>query len=142
MAPLSSHQGISMSKRSINWEAITAVGQVISGAAVAATLFYLTIQVRHAETAASDANRLARANGVVNFWLSSAHDPDFRRNNMVVGGDNPLMEEIATRLGITEEEATQLESVAQHWFWLHWGQWSTTMEERDLDELKAMIQLY
>ena len=131
-----------MIRKSINWNAVAAIGQVISGAAVAVTLYYLTVQVRSAEIAASDANRLARADGVTSFWLSAAHSPEFRQNTMSFPGRSATVRELARRLEISEEQASQIESVAHYWFWLHWGQWSTTMEERDLAELRGMVQTY
>ena len=131
-----------MFKKTINWDAVAAIGQLISGAAVVLTLYLLTTQLRYAEIAASDANRLSRTNGVIDFWLEAAHDPDFRRNAMAFSGRSEFVEEIARRLEVTELEATQLEASAHYWFWLHWGQWSTTMEERDLAEVKAMVQNY
>ena len=63
--------------------AIAAIGQLFSAVAVALTLIYLTMQIRRAEIAASDANRLARANGVVTFWLEAMHDPEFREAGLL-----------------------------------------------------------
>ncbi len=131
-----------MFKKTINWNAVAAIGQLVSGAAVVLTLYLLTTQLRYAEIAASDANRLSRANGVINFWLEAAHDPDFRRNAMAFSGRSEFVEEVARRLEVTEVEASQFEASAHYWFWLHWGQWSTTMEERDLAEVKSMVQSY
>ena len=128
-----------MTKRAINWEATTAIGQLLSAVVVAVTLFYLTAQVHYAKVAASDANRLVRSNGVVNFFLSAMHNPEFRSTGLQFQRDNWLMEEIARRMEVSEEAASQLQSSANYWFWLHWGQWSTTMEERDRSELKGMI---
>ena len=131
-----------MKRKPINWNAISAIGQVISGLAVAMTLIYLTAQVRYAKIAASDANRLARSNGVVSFFLTAAHDPEFRRMNMNIGLHGEFIEEVARRLEISIDEATQLNCSALYWFWLHWGQWSTTTEARDRAELKNMVQRF
>jgi heme/copper-type cytochrome/quinol oxidase subunit 1 len=100
-----------MKHKPTNWTAIAAIGQLLSAVAVALTLIYLTMQIRHAEIAASDANRLARAQGVVNFWLEAAHDPAFRKTALSVNKPNqPWIEEIARRLEITSEEASQLQA--------------------------------
>lgn len=131
-----------MKKSSINWNGVSAIGQLLSGLGVALTLVYLTLQVRHAEIAASDANRLARTNGVVNFFLASAHDPDFRQTSLRMRKKTALIDEIGRRLEITQEEATHLESVALYWFWLHWGQWNTTNEAKDLIEIKNMVRRF
>ena len=128
-----------MKRNSINWNVVSAIGQLLSGLGVALTLIYLTLQVRHAEIAASDANRLARTNGVVNFFLAAAQDPEFRQAGLRIRKDRTLVNEIIRRLEITEDEATHLEAVALYWFWLHWGQWNTTNEEKDLVEIKNMI---
>ncbi len=131
-----------MKRKPINWNAISAIGQVISGVAVAMTLIYLTAQVRYAKIAASDANRLARSNGVVNFFLTAAHNPEFRRVGLNIGTHRKFIEEVARRLEITIDEATQINCSAHYWFWLHWGQWSTTTEARDRAELKNMVQKF
>ena len=132
-----------MTKNPINWTAISAIGQLLSGVAVALTLLYLTMQIRHAEIAASDANRLARANGVINFWLQAAHDPEFRETALHVNKQNiAWTEEVARRFELTQAEATQLQATTLYWFWLHWGQWNTSNEEKDIAELKHMIRRF
>ena len=131
-----------MTKKKVNWEAVSAIGQVISCVAVALTLFYLTAQVRYAKVAASDANRLVRSSGVVSFFLTAAQDPEFRRASLAIGKNDWFISEISRRLELTQDEATQLHATANYWFWLHWGQWGTTMEERDRRELRSMIQRF
>ena len=132
-----------MNKKPTNWTAISAIGQLLSGVAVALTLLYLTMQIRHAEIAASDANRLARAQGVVNFWLEAAHDPTFRKTALSANKPNqPWIEEIARRLELTSEEASQLQASTLYWFWLHWGQWNTSTEAKDLAELEHMVRRF
>lgn len=132
-----------MKPKPINWTAISAIGQLLSGVAVALTLLYLTMQIRRAEIAASDANRLARANGVVNFWLSAAHDPAFREAGLRINPDRqPWVDEICRRLEMSEDDATLLEASTLYWFWLHWGQWNTSNEQKDLDELTNMVKMF
>ncbi len=48
----------------MNWDAIGAIGEILGAAAVVATLVYLAIQIRSANSAAADVNRLSRAVGV------------------------------------------------------------------------------
>jgi len=131
-----------MKSKSIHWAAISAIGQLLSGIAVALTLLYLTLQLRHSEIAASDANRLVRANGVVNYWLAAAHDPEFREVGLRITRSEEWIKEVARRLELTESDATQLESSANYWFWLHWGQWNTTTEEKDIAELTNMVRRF
>ena len=48
----------------MDWEAISAIGEILGAAAVVLTLGYVAIQVRHAKNATADQNRLERARGV------------------------------------------------------------------------------
>jgi len=132
-------------KNSINWNAVAAMGQAVSSIAVVLTLVYLTNQVRQAEIASTDANRLARSSGVAEFFLAAAHDPQFRLTERRVRGETVgslFTEELCRRLELTEEEATQLAASAQYWFWLHWGQWRSSMDEGDRLELQNMVQRF
>ena len=131
--------------RPINWTAIAAMGQAISSAAVVLTLVYLTNQIRQAETASTDANRLARSGGVAEFFLAAAHDPEFRLTERRIRGDtvgSMFTDELCRRFELTPEEATQLAASAQYWFWLHWGQWRSSMDEEDQAELRNMVQRF
>lgn len=95
-----------MKQKPINWTAIAAIGQLFSAVAVALTLIYLTMQIRRAEIAASDANRLARANGVVTFWLEAMHDPEFREAGLRINPNNrEWTAEISRRMEISEADA-------------------------------------
>lgn len=132
-------------KQSINWNAVAAIGQAISSIAVVLTLVYLTNQLRQAEAASTDANRLARANGVTAFYLAAAHDREFRSTqNLIVEGTfgARFTEELGRRLDLTEDQTTQLSATAHYWFWLHWGQWRSSMDERDLTELRNMVERF
>lgn len=132
-------------KKNVNWDAITALGQIVSTVAVVLTLVYLTNQIRQAETASTDANRLARSSGVAEFFLASAHDPEFRRvQERAAKGTvrEHFIREVRRRLELTEDEATQLAASAQYWFWLHWGQWRSSMDEGDRLELRNMVQRF
>jgi len=95
-------------KIGINWEAV----------AVVATLSYLTLQVRYAKLATSDANRLARANGVCQMFLNGAIHREIREANIKVLGLDSFYEEIAQRLGVTADEAAILDHTYSYWFWL------------------------
>ena len=125
-----------MKPKTINWTALAAIGQILSAVAVAMTLLSLTMQTRRAEIAASDANRLARADGVISFWLAAMHDPEFREAGLRI---NPAhaewTAEISRRMEISVEDANLLQSETLYWFWLHWGQWSTSTEQKDIEEL-------
>lgn len=131
--------GAPAGKPRINWEAVTAIGQLVGALAVVVTLIYLTVQVRYAKLATSDANRLARAQGVCQMMLSGAIHSDIRNANIKVLGLDSFYEEVAQRLEVTPDEAAILDHTYCYWFWLHWGQFSSTNEEKDLDELRRMV---
>ena len=132
-----------MKPKTINWTALAAIGQILSAVAVAMTLLSLTMQTRRAEIAASDANRLARADGVISFWLAAMHDPEFREAGLRI---NPAhaewTAEISRRMEISVEDANLLQSETLYWFWLHWGQWNTSTEQKDIEELINMIKRF
>ena len=55
----------------MNWEAIGALGEIISALVVAITLAYFDIQLRSSREAASDANRLERVHSrPVSVWYN------------------------------------------------------------------------
>lgn len=62
----------------MNWEAISAIGQITSALAVVLTLGYLGIQVRATREVAADTNRLHRSNGVRDIMLASISNTEIR----------------------------------------------------------------
>ena len=50
--------------------------------------------------------------------------------------------QVGAQLGITSDEASVLENCNAYWFWLHWGQFTSTTEERDLAELRNMVRKF
>ena len=123
----------------MNWEAIGALGQSLSAILVLITLVYLATQVRYAKNAAADANRLMRAKGVCDFQLASASNDLILRSNAAANGYGSWYEKLAEALGITVEEAIRADAVSLYWVWLHWGQFSSTNNKEDLDELGDTI---
>ncbi len=63
----------------MNWEAISAIGQITSALAVVLTLGYLGIQVRATREVAADTNRLHRSNGVRDIMLASISNTEIRQ---------------------------------------------------------------
>lgn len=55
----------------MNWETMSAIGEITGALAVVLTLGYFGIQVRAAKEAAADTNRLHRSNGVREIMLGS-----------------------------------------------------------------------
>jgi hypothetical protein len=121
----------------MNWEALAAVGQLASALGVVVTLAYLARQIGVANRAAADANRLERSRGVREMFLAAATHADLRATiGKTMGGGGNL----ATRLGVNEDEAHQVFLVSAYWWYLHWGQWASSKSQADVDELSTMVR--
>jgi hypothetical protein len=123
----------------MNWEAIGAVGESLGAILILITLAYLAMQVKYAKNAAADANRLARAKGICDMQLAVARDDDLMQSNVAANGWGEWYRELAEALGVTEEDAMRADSISTYWFWLHWGQFASTNNENDLNELGDTI---
>jgi hypothetical protein len=126
----------------MNWEAIGALGESFSALLVLVTLLYLATQVRYAKNAAADANRLARAKGVCDFQLACATNEQMLQSNTAANGWVPWYEELSRALDITTEEAMSVDQLSLYWIWLHWGQYSSTNNQEDLDELGRTVGVF
>ena len=123
----------------MNWEAIGAIGEITGAIAVVITLVYLASQIRHAKNTAADSNRLERSRGVREMFMASAMDKNLR-NTLTKGFiSSDYYEEVALKLNLTPEEAATFDWAMLYWFWLHWGQYVSTTNETDLDELRHLI---
>lgn len=92
----------------MNWEALSAIGQLLSALGVVVTLAYLARQIRVSNDAAADANRLQRAAGVREMQLALSTNEALRATWQKALGDRPATDAIARRLGLTRDEADQL----------------------------------
>jgi hypothetical protein len=126
----------------MDWEAIGALGEAVSAILVLVTLIYLATQVRYAKNAAADANRLMRARGVCDFQLACATNDSLSQINSAGNDSGSWYEELSAALGITAEEAMRLDALSLYWIWLHWGQYSSTNNKDDLDELGDTIGMF
>jgi hypothetical protein len=97
------------------------------------------LQVKHARTAASDVNRLSRASGIRDWQSLIITDSGLREAWIKADGSYQQVEQLATELGVTVDEASKLVWACQYWWWLHWGQWASTKTDSDLQELKHLI---
>ena len=123
----------------MNWDAVGAIGEIVGAFAVVATLAYLAIQVRYAKSTAADTNRLMRAAGVREMALALAQNDNLRRS-MLKGLDlEAHFRAVGDSLNIEAIDAERWDYVCQYYFWLHWGQYSTTSTQEDIDELKRLI---
>jgi hypothetical protein len=126
----------------MNWEALSAIGQLVSALGVVVTLAYLARQIHVANVAAADANRLQRAAGVREISLAmAANEPLQSAWDKAMGG-NPARDVLARRLGLSRAEADRVVQVATYWQWLHWGQWASSNTPKDLAELEHVVRAF
>lgn len=126
----------------MNWEAISAIGQITSALAVVLTLGYFGIQIRATREVAADANRLHRSNGVRDIMLASISNIEIRQALEKGLGTSPLHEMFSKELGISTDEAFIMHWTMLAWFWLHWGQYASTITEKDVKELTGVVELF
>jgi hypothetical protein len=132
--------GGSRRRTRVNWEAIGAVGEILGATAVVLTLGYLARQVHFAKAAATDANRLNRANGVQTMQLAIATNPELSHTVAKAHGLAPFHEAFAEEFGLTSDEAARADWVHSYYFWLHWGQYGSSSTAADLSELSNVIE--
>ena len=126
----------------MDWDAIGAVGEILGALAVVATLVYLARQVNYARTEAADANRLSRANGLRDWNLAVMTNNELRDTITKSHHLQPYFQAYAEELEISVDDAARSEWSNAYFFWLHWGQWSTTNDEEGRAELERMIRSY
>ena len=99
----------------MNWEAISAIGEITGALAVVLSLGYFGTQVRAAREAAADTNRLHRSNGVREIMLASIANPEIRQALEKGLGTSSLHDMFSKELGISKDEA-----FIMHWAMLAW----------------------
>ena len=85
----------------MNWEAISAIGEIAGALAVVITLGYFGIQVRAARETAADTNRLHRSNGFRDIMLASIANTEIRQALEEGLGTGPLHDMFSNELGIS-----------------------------------------
>ena len=126
----------------INWEAIGAIGEIAGALAVILTLGYLALQVRYVKSAATDQNRLARANGVREIMLAHVANDELRMDLVRDYGVEEHYQRLARDLGVSVEAASRADWNNACWFWLHWGQYSSAQSAKDVEELTHLIDTF
>ena len=126
----------------MNWEAISAIGEITGALAVVLTLGYFGIQIRAAREAAADTNRLHRSNGVREIILASIASPEIRQALERGLGTSPLHDMFSKELDISKDEAFIMHWTMLAWFWLHWGQYASTITEKDIKELTGVVEIF
>ncbi len=87
----------------MNWDAIGAVGELVGGVAVLATLIYLAVQVRHTKNQLKLNGMQARGSSAVDLLMPIANDPELAALLLKMGhprfGDFGLEAVEAQRIG-------------------------------------------
>ncbi|MGR8949749.1 MAG: hypothetical protein ACU84Q_17035 [Gammaproteobacteria bacterium] len=123
----------------MNWEAAGAFGEILGAIAVVLTLGYVALQVRHAKDATADQNRLERARGVREMALAMIANPETAYDQIRNWGLHVYYEELAASEGISPERALAMDWSNSYYFWMYWGQYSSTTHSEDLKELAHVI---
>jgi hypothetical protein len=126
----------------MNWDAIGAIGEIVGAAAVVLTLGYLALQIRHSKQATTDSNRIARSNGVREWLLVMASNDRLRESWDAFTNMNDFHMETSKQFGVEVDVASRAHYAAVYFFWLHWGQYASTMDEGDRQELQNLIQTW
>jgi len=123
----------------MNWEAISSIGEIVGAMAVVVTLGYLAVQVKHAKAATADNSRLIRAQGVREMCLEMCRNDALRMTQTKNWDLVAYYEDMAEKLGDSVEEVTRVDWANCYYFWMWWGQYASTRESRDLNELENVI---
>ncbi len=126
----------------MNWELIATVAEVVAAIGVIASLIYVARQVRSSQETAADTNRLARASGVREVMLANATNDKLRNSVMKAYGTAPYYKEMARVLDVTIDDAARTDYQNCYLCWLHWGQFASTTDPQDLQELKNIMRTY
>ena len=126
----------------INWEFVATIAEVIGALGVIASLIYVARQLKVAHTSAADANRLTRATGVHETMLTAAANDELRKSVTKAYGFDDYYETMAADLNLSTDEAARADMHSASYFWLHWGQFASTTNEADLEELRQFLRAY
>jgi hypothetical protein len=126
--------------KQMNWEAIGAIGEIVGAVAVVGTLVYLASQVRSAKTATIDSNRLTRASGVREMCLEYTRNNELRQSTVEAYGLQPYFKTYAEKFGLSLDEASRVDFSHVYFFWLHWGQFASSIDEADVTEFTNLVE--
>jgi len=126
----------------MNWEALSAIGELLGATAVVVTLGYLAIQVKFAKQASTDSVTLERAKAIRDGMMAIATDDNLRDSFLKVTATVDWHEAMASELNLNIDESGRSHFLLVFWFWLHWAQFTAAKSESDLDELKELIRSF
>ena len=126
----------------MNWDAIGAIGETLGSVILILTIGYMAIQVRNARQTSVDQNTLGRADRVCAMVMATVHNEELRMN--IIDQDNlhEYYADLAAKRGVSIELASQTDWHNAYWFWVHWGQWSCTQDEKTLAELRNLVSVF
>jgi hypothetical protein len=123
----------------MNWEAIGAISETLGVVAIVITLIYVAVQVRHAKESTADQNRLERSRAVREMAVLVCENPELRYDQIRNWGLEKYYEDLGAEEGMTPERASGVDWANSYYFWMYWGQYSSTTQNEDLEELKHVI---
>jgi hypothetical protein len=126
----------------VNWDAISAIGQLAGAIAVVVTVGYLAVQIRIARLAASDANRLQRGAGVREMIFNVLNNEQLRRATEKSERYGDTIRLVAQHLELSEDEGSLAKWACMAWWWIHWTQWASIKTQRDEEELRNLVSLF
>ncbi|MBL4709274.1 MAG: hypothetical protein JKY48_12635, partial [Flavobacteriales bacterium] len=126
----------------MNWEAISAIGEILGALAVVITLGYLALQIRHTRLEAADISRQSRAEGVREITLAIGLNEEMSKLWLKASQSEAIYKEIGESINMSASEFARVDNVSLAWIWMHWGQWAAIKTAEDLAELKHIIGIY
>jgi len=126
----------------MDWDVVAALAELVAALGVIASLVYVAQQLRASQRTATDSNRLNRSRGVCEIFLKMASDDVMRRRWVKFNDMESHYEEMGAQFDGSIEDASANDCMNAYWFWLHWGQFSSTTDKKDLDDLKLVIHPY
>jgi hypothetical protein len=121
-----------------------AVGEIVGAIAIVVTLVYLANQMRHARLASSDASRqhrVAAIRDIEHFLLDHPEIGGAWRK--ATGAEfRDLDETLATKLGLTVDEAASVRQIGTNWLWTHWAQYRSHKTKEDDAELRQIVGVF
>ena len=123
----------------MNWDAVGALGEIIGALAVIFTLIYVAAQVKHARDSLADQNRLERTRGVKDMAILVCANDELRYDQIRNWGLTDYYEALGEKEGISAERASGVDWANSYYFWMYWGQYSSSLSTEDLRELENVI---
>ena len=126
----------------MNWDAISAISEVVGVIAIVVSLLYLALQIKFARLEAADTSRTARAIGVRENVLAMVNNTGLRENWIKSSGLNSEYELLGNEMNVSVDGAIQIDNMCQCWMWLHWGQYKSIKTPADQSELENIVSVF